>query len=269
MSENSTPTGKSVSGQPDLSVVIPCYNEEDVIRNTVIRLAESFSQRNVNLELVVVDNGSTDKTGKIIDQLINEGLPVIKEVVKVNQGYGYGILRGLEPCRGKFIGFLCADGQVEAQDMVRVYEIAASSRTPKLVKVRRRFRMDGLGRKIVSIIYNLSAVAMFGGLGSIDINGNPKVVPREFLERMGLQSKDWFLDAEVMIKAKWLGLEVYEFNVMAQMREGGTSHVRPGTCWEFIVNLLKYRFGGAGRVQVEPHKTAERKRVQDQGTQSV
>ena len=80
---------------------------------------------------------------------------------------------------------------------------------------------------------------MFGGLGSIDINGNLKIIPRNYLERMNLQSKDWFLDAEVMIKAKKLGLEVYEFNVMSQMREGGSSNVNKGTCWEFIVNLLK------------------------------
>jgi hypothetical protein len=83
----------------------------------------------------------------------------------------------------------------------------------------------------------------FGGLGSIDINGNPKVFPYEHLERMKLQSKDWFLDAEVMIKSKWLGLEVYEFNIFAQMREGGRSNVCIGAFLEFFINILKYRFG--------------------------
>ncbi len=80
---------------------------------------------------------------------------------------------------------------------------------------------------------------------------------------MGLQSRDWFLDAEVMIKAKRLGLVVYEFNVMAQMREGGTSHVRSSTCWEFVVNLLKYRFGGGGSVQVEGAKAPEPEIISD------
>jgi hypothetical protein len=58
---------------------------------------------------------------------------------------------------------------------------------------------------------------------------------------MQLRSEGWFLDAEVMIKAKQLGLSVLERNVMAQMREAGTSHVRPSTCLEFVGNLLKYR----------------------------
>ncbi len=248
----------------DLSLVIPCYNEADVLRNTVLRLVQSFREQTIDVELVLVDNGSVDSTGKIIDELIGEGLSIVKETVEVNQGYGHGVLRGLKFCRGKFVGFLCADGQVEAQDVVKVYEIAANARTPKLVKVRRRFRMDGLARKIVSIIYNLIGNVMFGGLGSIDINGNPKIFPREYLERLNLQSKDWFLDAEVMIKAKRLSLDVFEFNVIAQMREGGTSNVRPSTCWEFIVNLLKYRFGGGGRREVQPRKAAGHETMSDQ-----
>jgi dolichol-phosphate mannosyltransferase len=245
------PAASAEAARPELSLVLPCYNEAESIRNTVVRLAEAFRQRNIRAELVLVDNGSLDETGKIIDELRNEGLSVVKETIAVNQGYGNGILCGLQSCKGVLVGFLCADGQVEAQDVIKIYEIAAHAKTPKLVKVRRRFRMDGMTRKLVSIAYNLLATALFGGLGSIDINGNPKILPREYLERMNLRSKDWFLDAEVLIKAKRLGLEVYELNVMAQMREEGTSHVRANTCWEFVVNLLRYRFG-AGRVELEP-----------------
>ena len=73
-----------------------------------------------------------------------------------------------------------------------------------------------------------------------------------FMERMQLQSKDWFLDAEIMIKAKRLGLEVLEFNVLAQMREGGTSNVRLDTCWEFVLNLLRFRFSRGERIAVQP-----------------
>ena len=82
---------------------------------------------------------------------------------------------------------------------------------------------------------------MLGNLGTMDINANPKMLRREYLEQMNLQSKDWFLDAEVMLKSKQLGLDVFELNVLGQMRLEGTSHVRSATVWEFTVNLLKYR----------------------------
>lgn len=228
---------------PDLSLAVPCYNEGDCIRNTASHLVEVFRQKAINLQLVLVDNGSTDDTAAVIDALIAEGLPVLKRQVALNQGYGHGVLVGLEACHGRFVGFICADGQVDASDVLRLYEVVAGAKNPRLAKVRRRFRMDGLQRKLVSVLYNVAANILFGGLGSIDINGNPKILPRDYLDRMRLQSKDWFLDAEVMLKAKRLGLPVFEMNVMAQMREDGVSHVRPSTIWEFIGNLWRWRLG--------------------------
>lgn len=70
--------------KPDLSLVIPCYNEADVIRNTATRLVRVFRDRDVKLELILVDNGSKDATGEIIDQLVADGLPVVKVTVPVN-----------------------------------------------------------------------------------------------------------------------------------------------------------------------------------------
>lgn len=243
MSDYQKPSPFAKEDRPDLSLVLPCYNEEDVIRNTSVRLIQRFHEKHINLELVLVNNGSSDNTEKIIDDLIDQGLPIVKETLKVNEGYGNGILCGLRRCRGKYLGFSCADGHVRAKDTVRLYEIVANSQSPKLVKVRRRFRQDGLVRKLVSFSYNMIANLLYGGLSSIDINGNPKILSRENFDRMNIQSKDFFLDAEVIIKAKRLGLEVYELNVMAQMREvHRASAARPSTMWEFAVNLFVHRF---------------------------
>ena len=234
------PSGR-ISG-PDLSLAIPCYNESAVVKTTVRDLVEAFGRSDTSIELVLVDNGSTDDTGAIIDGLVAEGHPIVKREVAINEGYGNGVLVGLASCTGRTVGFICADGQVDARDVVKLYEAVARSSTPKLAKVRRRFRMDGAKRKVVSIIYNGFANVVFMGLQSIDINGNPKIFPREYLERMDLRSTDWFLDAEVMLRAKQLGLPVFEMNVFAQMRPDGESHVRSSTIWEFILNLLRWRF---------------------------
>src|SRR5437763_14469955 len=150
----------------DLSLVIPCYNEEEVLRQTATRLVECLRGRKCRFELVLVDNGSRDQTGQIIDALIAEGMPVVKRVVQVNQGYGHGVLTGLAVCQGKGVGFACADGQVDAEDILKIYDIAANLKRPSLVKVRRRFRMDGFTRKVVSVIYNCMTAVLFGGLGS-------------------------------------------------------------------------------------------------------
>lgn len=228
---------------PRLSLVVPCYNEEACLRPTSCELVEAFTARGIPLQLVLVDNGSQDRTGKVIDELIAQGLPVTKVVVPINRGYGRGILEGLKLCTGPLVGFVCADGQVAASSVAEAYCLACAADGPTLTKVRRRIRQDSWKRKLISVAYNLGMQLVFGWLASLDLNGNPKILPREHVLAMALQSSDWFLDAEVMIKSKHLGLRVIEFDVMGQLRRAGKSKVRLFTCWEFLKNMWRFRFG--------------------------
>ena len=229
---------------PDLSLIVPCYNEEESCGITIRRLLEAFEAAGHRLEVIAVDNGSNDRTGEILAQLAVEH-PLVRPLrVEVNQGYGFGVLSGIPQTRGRWAGIIPADGQVDAEDVVRLYESAAETRGDVVAKVRRRFRMDGLRRKLVSIAYNLLIRMLWPRLDSLDVNGSPKIMPREALLAMRLEARGWFLDPELMVKAHLMGLRVLELNVFARMRGNGTSHVRASTCWEFLHNLLAFRFGG-------------------------
>ncbi len=240
---------------PEFSLVVPCYNEQESIPFTLPALCTAFEKAGIAFELIAVDNGSRDRTGEIIDGLAAKGLPVRKVTVEVNQGYGWGLLCGLREARAEWVGMIPCDGQVDSEDVVRLFEAVRYSDGKLIGKVRRRFRLDGWTRKCVSIAYNGIVFCLWPGLGSIDVNGSPKIVHRDVLRRLDLQSRRWFLDPELMIKAHYLGVRVLEVNVFARMRGHGLSHVRAMTCWEFSSMLLRYRFGGEigrWRKAVEP-----------------
>jgi glycosyltransferase involved in cell wall biosynthesis len=226
----------------EVSFVVPCYNEEDIIGYTLQRLHSAFEKAGHSLELVVVDNGSSDRTGEIINEFAAAHEGVMCQRVDVNQGYGLGVLSGLPLATAPWVGIIPADGQVDAEDVVRLFEAVMTTDGNVLGKVRRRFRMDGLYRKLVSTSYNLFVRMLWPSLESIDINGSPKLLPREAVMNMGLKSKGWLLDPEIMIKAHVMGLRVMEFNVFSRMRGNGVSHVKMMTCWEFLRNLLIFRF---------------------------
>jgi len=230
---------------PDISLVMPCYNEEDAIEQTAPELIDVFSQDGIDIELVLVNNGSTDKTGEIIDNLVRRRYPITKVQLEKNQGYGGGILEGLKKCKAPIVGYLCADGQVSAEDTLMAFRLIKGRENRTITKVRRRFRQDSWKRKVVSILYNGLMQVLFGWLGAIDINGSPKIFSRKTLEAMALSSKDWFLDPEIITKAKYLGLRIIEVDVEGHARKGGASHVNFGTCFEFMKNILSYRFGDA------------------------
>jgi glycosyltransferase involved in cell wall biosynthesis len=228
----------------DVSFIMPCYNEQDAIRYTIPHLVRAFEQAGHQLELVACDNGSTDGTGQIVRQFAAQGLPVVYHRVEPNEGYGNGVLRSIPVCSAPWIGIIPADGQVDAEDAARLFELVRHTDGRVLGKVRRRFRLDGMARTIVTIAYNGFVWLLWPTLGSLDINGSPKILHRDVIRVMDLQSKQWFLDPEILIKAHYLGVRVLEMNVFARLRSTGLSHIRASTCLEFFVDLLRFRFGG-------------------------
>lgn len=228
--------------EPELSFVMPCYNEQDIIGYTIPRFTAAFKSAGIRLELIAVDNGSRDRTGEMIREMAANDPAIVYHRVEINEGYGNGILTGIKLCRAPWIGMIPCDGQVDAEDVVALFDTIKTTNGNVLAKVRRRFRMDGLWRKVVSVTYNLMVRALWPRLGSIDVNGSPKILPRDVIMAMDLKSKNWFLDPEIVIKAHYMGLRVLEFNVFARMRGNGLSHVRVMTCWEFLRNLMIFRF---------------------------
>ena len=228
--------------RPDISFIMPCYNEEEIIGYTIPNLVTAFEKAGHVLELIAVDNGSQDQTGKIIKELETQSPSVVYHHIDKNEGYGNGVLSAIPLCSSYWIGIIPADGQVDAIDVVHLYETAASSNGQVLVKVRRRFRMDGALRKIISVAYNLFVLFLWPRIKSIDINGSPKILPRDVLIEMCPQSKDWFLDPEIMIKAHYMGIKILELNVFSRLRGGGLSHINMVACWQFFKKLLIFRF---------------------------
>jgi glycosyltransferase involved in cell wall biosynthesis len=232
---------------PEFSLVLPCYDEEEVIEKTVLDLTRAFERIGRRLEIVAVDNGSRDRTGAILARLAGSHPALVVVRVEVNRGYGDGLLAGLPLASAPWVGILCADGQVAAEDVAALCLRAEAGSEARIWKVRRRFRRDGLRRKLVSVAYNLLMNVLFPGIGSIDVNGNPKLLPRETLRRMRLTARDWFLDAEILLEARRLGVPVVESDVAGHAREGGRSNVGPSTCLEFARNIARRRLGLGAR----------------------
>lgn len=228
--------------RPGLSLVMPCYNEEAIVAQTIRRTLAAFDEAGHSIELVAVDNGSRDRTGEIIREYAQRDPRIIPVRVEVNQGYGFGILSGIPHATGEWLGFIPADSQVDAHDTVHIYEEGLACEEPVIAKARRRFRMDGFIRKVVSVTYNVMFRTLWPRVASFDINGLPKLMPRDVARRMQLSSKDWFLDPEIMIKSHYLGVRCIEYNVFARMRSRGLSHVNAGTCANFFSGLMRYRF---------------------------
>jgi glycosyltransferase involved in cell wall biosynthesis len=233
-----------VAPPPTVSLIMPCYNEEDNVGFTIPRLIGAFHQAGHSVQLVAVNNGSVDRTGEVLEDLRRRYPQITIGHVEKNIGFGKGILTGIPLCTAPWIGTVAADGQVDAEDVVRLFEAVASARVDVLGKVRRRFRMDGFVRKVVSVSYNGFVHLLWPTLASWDVNGQPRMLPRQLLLDMRLESTNWFIDPEMLVKAHHMGARILEVNVFARMRGNGLSHVRATTCLEFVRGLVAFKAKG-------------------------
>lgn len=222
-----------------VSIVIPAYNEAQNITQVVRELCDGFKHVENSFEIIVVDNGSTDETPKILKEL-EKDVPQLS-VVRVfpNKGYGNGIILGLERAHGEVLGWMHADNQAKPCDAVNVYRKVLDEKLDlcKIVRITREHPMRLAQSRAYNVLFRLMFNTPCG-----DINGSPKFFRRSLYKKTNLSSRDWFIDSEIIIKAERLGASIGEVPVVWQKRVGGFSKVNMRTGFEFLRNMFLYRF---------------------------
>jgi len=231
-----------MSAEPALSVVVPLYNEagnvETFAENLYLALKDSVPEH----EIVLVDNGSSDATGALIADCAQR-FPTVRTVsVPVNRGYGWGIINGLRAARGRVIGWVDGDNEVPPETAPAAYR-ELTRRGLDLICGEVIPAGRSLRRRLVSAIFlgtfNLLFLSRYRS-----INGKPKLFRRECLKKLAPAARDWFIDAEIMIKARRAGLRTGFLPFRLNPRRGGESNVRARTALEFVANLLRARIRG-------------------------
>ena len=223
---------------PELSIVIPFYNEEDNARNVITCLEQVL--RKVDYEIVAVDNGSFDMTGEILRSIKSRRLKIVK--VEKNVGFGFGVISGLKAAKGAYVGYMWGDNQISPSVVLDVFK-KLKEEGMDLCKIKRMARDYSFFRKLESGFYNRLFMRILFGKITNDVNGSPKIMKRGIYERLRLESKDWFIDTEVMVKCKCLNARVGEVSAVYAKRRVGKSKVKFYIAMEFLKNMLKFRFG--------------------------
>jgi len=224
----------------ELSIVIPFYNEEENIKNVVNSLVNELNRNKINYELILVNNGSSDSTKQIIEHLRKKNIRIKQVDIQKNLGYGWGIINGLNTAKGSYIGFIDGDNQVHPQYLIDAYN--KIKKTNAAICITRRLkRPNNFRRQFASIGYNtLINILFFPNVW--DINSKPKVIQQKFYKELCLSSKDWFIDTEIVLKAKRKKFKIVEIPIIYNKRRKGKSKVKFAIVKEFLQNISRFLF---------------------------
>ena len=198
-----------------LSLVIPCYNEAPSLTQLAERCKDVIDTH-PDVEIILVDNGSTDNTPDILKQL-----PVTSVRVDINRGYGHGILAGLQSAHGDILGWTHADMQTDVRDVIRAKTLFERHGDQIFVKGQRYGRP--FGDVFFTIGMSLFETALLRK-PLWDINAQPAMFPRSFYQSWQNPPHDFALDLYAYYQAKKQGLEIHRFPVKFGDRIHGTSH---------------------------------------------
>ncbi len=239
---------------PEISVVMPAYNEEEVLPAALAEAVEVLEELCGCWEIIVVDDGSMDSTPKLL-AAAGERDPRIRTVRHpANRGYGAALATGFGACRYQTLFYTDADAQFNLRDLVPAYPLLTDS---DMVAGWRRNRQDPWMRKVASAVYNQLQAAVLG-VRARDVDCAFKLFRRSFFGGVDgtggvvLTSQGFLVDSELYARARRKGMRILQLPVEHRARLAGRSTIRPATVGRTLVQLFEL----AGILRAEDRRGA-------------
>ncbi len=225
-----------------LSLIIPAYNEENIIRDTLEHVIEFLSEKRYGWEVIVVDDGSSDKTSEIIKPFRAQGVRLVKH--DINMGKGAAIRTGVKKSKGKFIIFSDADLSVSIKNIdqflteLKKSEVVIGSRRvlgAQIVIPQPVFR-ESLGRGYTQLTRLVTGVKLSDftcGFKGFTRKAAQEIFRKTLIDR-------WAYDSEILFLAKKLGYKITELPISWKNREDTRVSLGDAIVTSFI-DLLKVR----------------------------
>jgi dolichyl-phosphate beta-glucosyltransferase len=235
-----------------LSIVLPCFDEAERLPGTLAAYLAHFPPSRAEVELIVVDDGSSDGTSAIADQIAAADPRVRVVRTPHNHGKGYAVRVGVQAAQGELVVFTDADGSYGPEQLERV--VAALDRAPVAIGARLGSQAgtgSPLLRRLASPVFN-RVMRLLLGLPFHDTQCGLKGFRHDAAEALFQRARvDGFaFDAEALLVARRLGFEVVEVPVTAEDRQGSKVRVG-GDALRMLADVWKVRRAAARGVYDE------------------
>ena len=202
---------------PGISVFLPAHNEEGNIERVVRGFCAELPTVADNYEVIVVDDGSRDRTGAIADRMAAADPHVRVVHHQVNRGYGGAVISGIAAATQPYVLLCDGDGQFDPADLKL---LAARMKDCDVAVGRRTRRADHMMRRVNGKAWTV-LVGMLFGLRISDMDCGFKLFRRDFLDGIELHSNGAMITTELMARLSGRGARIGEVDVKHLPRLSG------------------------------------------------
>ena len=238
-----------------LSVFFPMWNEEQYLQRA-LNAAQDLCQELISVgvigdyELVIIDDASTDKTPQLADSAAARDNRIKVVHHPVNRKLGGSIKSGFAASTGDVVLYTDADLPFDMREVQNALRLMRQYEADIVSAYRFDRTGEGYVRVVYSMFYNLLVRILFG-VRFRDINFAFKLCRKSVFEKVVLESEGSFIDAELIVSAKKLGLSVVQFGVDYFPRTRGVSTLSSPTV---ILKILREAFGLRKKLNsIKPH----------------
>jgi glycosyltransferase involved in cell wall biosynthesis len=219
--------------QLSISAFFPAWNEEGSIAGLTAELLSTLEAIASRYEVIIVNDGSTDRTGEVADSLSRKYAQVRVIHHPRNLGYGMALRSGYQAARFEYVFYTDGDHQFDMRDIGKLLPLLPGA---DIVIGYRQQRQDARHRLFFSWAYNTLTRLIFGDTGTRDIDSSFKIVRKSVLNSISLNSEKFFIDTELIVKARRQGYRICETGVRHLPRKYGRSTIRP---WHVLTTLIE------------------------------
>lgn len=207
---------------PELSLFFPAYNEEGNIKKTVLKAVPVIKKVAKKWEIIIVNDGSKDKTKSIAEELAKKDKHIRVVDHKVNRGYGAAIKSGLYGSKYKWIVFTDSDGQFDLSEVGKFIETQKKTKADLVIGYYKKRQVSSF-KILTSKMWELVVFVLFG-LKVRDIDCGFKLISKKVVDAVpGLEAeRGAFISSEFLIKAKKKGFKIVEIPVRHYPRKTGS-----------------------------------------------
>jgi len=207
-----------------ISIVLPAYNEEGNIEQMVKDCLTYLRKLNDDYEVIIVNDGSQDKTEYIARKISRRNQKVRLISYAQNKGYAQALKIGFSKAKFNYVFFTDADRQFRLDALDVMYPIIKTQMIDLVIGYRLK-RKDPFLRKFLSLGYNILADFLFD-LNVKDIDCAFKLFRKDIFKKIKIESKSFFFNTEILAKARFFNFNIIEVGVPHFPRAAGKSTVR-------------------------------------------